>query len=297
MAERICPACGDPVTGHQAKVYCSQRCGRVVAKRRNRARQQGREMPYPTRPCPACGTKVSTAKSGTIYCDGCVSAKRPALDDRACDECSVSFSPSRQGVTYCSKRCRMRAYDRDRRPARRKKLGPPTPLSCHRCGCPRSSRTSVGLCVACKLDDAITVRTIHFPHCAVCGGEFETLSASARYCSDQCRRQKVSHRLMGLYRTAMEELDIPRASMWHRTLCEYLADRDGGRCAICERMVRMDLPSGPRGDDRGPSIDHVVPVSHGGSDDLANLQLACWGCNRGKRAGYVDEGEQLRLVG
>lgn len=70
---------------------------------------------------------------------------------------------------------------------------------------------------------------------------------------------------------------------------------DGDKCAICNHRVDLTLKSGPRGDRRGPSIDHVIPRSQGGSDDLANLRLAHWGCNqaRGNRGG----GEQLALVG
>ena len=63
----------------------------------------------------------------------------------------------------------------------------------------------------------------------------------------------------------------------------------------CRKAIRFDLPSGPRGDARGPSVDHVIPRSLGGSDDLANLQLPCWACNnkRGNRGGN----EQLSMIG
>lgn len=83
--------------------------------------------------------------------------------------------------------------------------------------------------------------------------------------------------------------------MWRGVLIGYLVERDGRRCAICRRVVSLDVRSGPKGNRRGPSVDHVIPRSLGGRDDLANLRLTHWGCNqqRGNRGGF----EQLALVG
>ena len=66
-------------------------------------------------------------------------------------------------------------------------------------------------------------------------------------------------------------------------------------CAICHRRVDITLKSGTRGSRRGPSVDHIIPRSKGGSDDPVNLRLTHWGCNqkRGNRGGN----EQLALVG
>jgi 5-methylcytosine-specific restriction endonuclease McrA len=44
-----------------------------------------------------------------------------------------------------------------------------------------------------------------------------------------------------------------------------------------------------------PTIDHVIPVSQGGTDDLANLKLAHMICNAKK--GKFGGNEQLLLVG
>lgn len=69
-----------------------------------------------------------------------------------------------------------------------------------------------------------------------------------------------------------------------------LALRDGDRCHLCSKRIDMALP----GTDRdGPTIDHLIPVSHGGSNDSLNLALAHRKCNmaRGNRGPA-----QLRLV-
>lgn len=147
---------------------------------------------------------------------------------------------------------------------------------------------------------------IHWTQCDQCDRWFAA-RLGAKRCSEQCRasasrtaqqqwadKRDNSERIMRLYRMAIQELDIPRASMWRRTLTDHLARRDGDRCGICNQWVDLDLPSGPRGNPDGPSIDHVVPVSQGGTDDLANLRLTHWACNnkRGNRGGN----EQLRLI-
>lgn len=49
-------------------------------------------------------------------------------------------------------------------------------------------------------------------------------------------------------------------------------DRDGGRCQHCS----TDLPREPRA---GWHIDHIVPISLGGPDTPANVQLSCPTCN------------------
>lgn len=50
------------------------------------------------------------------------------------------------------------------------------------------------------------------------------------------------------------------------------------RCAGCKRSLKT-----------GYEIDHVMPVSRGGSNTADNLQLLCRPCNRAKHAMHPDE--------
>lgn len=54
--------------------------------------------------------------------------------------------------------------------------------------------------------------------------------------------------------------------------------RDNYTCVYC----------GHRGNTQTLQIDHVVPVTRGGSDDPSNLATACWLCNlqKGTRTGW-----------
>ena len=57
--------------------------------------------------------------------------------------------------------------------------------------------------------------------------------------------------------------------------------RQGGYCAGCDHLFQS----------RNLTIDHVVPSSKGGSDDISNLQLLCHACNQLK-----DDGPQEQLM-
>lgn len=74
------------------------------------------------------------------------------------------------------------------------------------------------------------------------------------------------------------------------TLAE-IAARDEHGCQLCGNRVRMDLVYP---DPMSPSIDHIVPISDGGSDLRVNVQLAHLVCNLRKGTGGT---QQLRMVG
>ena len=56
---------------------------------------------------------------------------------------------------------------------------------------------------------------------------------------------------------------------------QTLAWRYGYRCHLCGETVHLDVVKGKK----GASIDHLVPLSFGGTNALENLRLAHAGCN------------------
>lgn len=66
---------------------------------------------------------------------------------------------------------------------------------------------------------------------------------------------------------------------------EEIAERDGYVCGLCGGGVDMEL-RWP--DPHSPSIDHIVPLSRGGTDLKTNVQLAHLRCNVVKGAGETD---------
>jgi 5-methylcytosine-specific restriction endonuclease McrA len=67
--------------------------------------------------------------------------------------------------------------------------------------------------------------------------------------------------------------------------------RDDWRCHICHRKVRRDVSRTHRD---GATIDHLVPLSLGGTDEPNNVATAHYKCNIAKRA--MSANDQLALI-
>jgi hypothetical protein len=72
----------------------------------------------------------------------------------------------------------------------------------------------------------------------------------------------------------LQEFHISGRSPLARVMRQRVISRDGNVCGICGSAVT----------DGFVDIDHILPVSLGGADDLANLQVAHARCNRSKGA-------------
>lgn len=57
-------------------------------------------------------------------------------------------------------------------------------------------------------------------------------------------------------------------------------ERDGWICYRCDRPTNRDASPF---DTLSPTVDHVVPLSKGGTHSLANARTACLGCNSAKQ--------------
>jgi 5-methylcytosine-specific restriction enzyme A len=66
--------------------------------------------------------------------------------------------------------------------------------------------------------------------------------------------------------------DRLRGNQWD-AIRKRVMERDGWLCQPCKRAGR------PR---TGSEVDHVVPLSEGGSNDPANLQTICTPCHESK---------------
>lgn len=116
--------------------------------------------------------------------------------------------------------------------------------------------------------------------CSRCGDPFSLLTpgksgrtkrADAKMCPD-CRKAR-SHR-----------------HGW--SVKAIVAHAGSTTCGICSEPVDLKLR---KPDAMSPSIDHIVPFAHGGSNDIGNLQLAHLHCNQVKSDSGWKRGKRVSI--
>lgn len=284
-----CQRCGVSFLGKRRDaLYCSADC-RARAHRRI--------------DCVDCGGDMYSGKNslpeGQARCRSC-RRQRPTQHSRVCAHCSKQFVASYGRAKFCSRTC----FNLDH-----SKRGNRQPRPCQVCGSTykptySAQRTCGRICGATVNAHVLANRLrgrqpraprtpIWIRDCDVCSKVFVARYGATRRCSAQCRIDHSGVRVKDLYATALR---MRRGGQqWRLLLVDYLRERDGDRCSLCRKRMDFTLPAGPLGHDKGVTVDHVVPRSHGGSDDPANLRLAHWRCNRERRTGGGNE--QLALVG
>lgn len=60
-------------------------------------------------------------------------------------------------------------------------------------------------------------------------------------------------------------------------LIELLTERDGPNCYLCQEELNPD----------DTCVEHIIPISKGGTNTAANVALSCSNCNHNKSHMYV----------
>lgn len=126
------------------------------------------------------------------------------------------------------------------------------------------------------------VRKVYEPQqCEWCAATFTPRTDPHLYCSSRCSHSAAKERRDQAKRNAFVERVI-RAKVY---------ERDDWCCQLCGKQVNRTA-SVPH--PNAPTLDHILPISKGGTHEYANVQLAHFMCNSIKGSGGTD---QLRLVG
>lgn len=199
-----------------------------------------------------------------------------------CKFCCARFEPASTGrpPTYCSRECQMQALQ----VARRLRRPESVTRSCIKCATdfakPRSSQKK--LCNSCRSVKRTSTSKVNI-ECVMCQVGFVGY-CGRKYC-DEClpvRRLQVSLS-QKIYRNRMterqlrrqREISAPGLTLWaiRKLLKEW--QEQNLPCFYCE-----DFPT---------TVDHVVPLIHGGTNYQENLVPCCRPCNSSKGDKLLNE--------
>ena len=184
------------------------------------------------------------------------------MEDRACEACGCTYRVEvRLPQRYCSQKCNASQQDMRSKGI----LGGQTArtFTCKTCG--RDFRAT-GRPLFCSplcsyLDRYNPSCEVVRSTCRTCGRTI-LWHSTRTYCSITCKRN--------------------RPQRWRKHALA-VHERDQWTCQLCGTPT---LREWVKGDMRSPTLDHIMPRSLGGSDDIGNLRTAHWLCNsiRGNQA-------------
>ena len=252
-------------------------------------------------PCPVAGCSRPVKLKG--FCSYHYELDRRVRAGKVCNTERCSKPVNAKGLcTACYKRAylateehrqRRRQYNRAYNRTYKRKA---RAVQCAHCGDYSIKRQSRGR--FCSVQCAQAWRSVrrevgsdldpnewHEAECEVCAKHFMIAVWNCTTCSDECADMlTAATHARNRYRRRVREA----AAYVEDVNPKIVFGRDGFRCHLCGQLTGRDLKY-PH--PRSPSIDHVIPLSKGGTHEMANVRTACLRCNikKGNRGG----GEQL----
>jgi 5-methylcytosine-specific restriction endonuclease McrA len=172
--------------------------------------------------------------------------KRKPLATHNCEHCGKHFATNYVKPRFCSKQCRqiVNKIEGKTRFERKQQQKYPGGIRTTPCSWCKEPRTW-------KIGESVI--TAYHPKCTI-------EARRARYRIKTVKRQS--------------QLQKPS-----RLAADEVVRVYGSNCAICNDPIDLALK---RTSPRGLTVDHWIPLSKGGSDNISNLRPAHWSCNRKK---------------
>jgi len=251
-----CAHCGvEFIDPNRYRVYCSTACG-YAAKRTRKV------------PCGGGCGRVMKQSDGSADVPTCRPCRGWTKITHNCAFCGREFKITaarvqKQNRRYCSRDCAIHGGSRltDDNPGRRSRA---------------------------------IAWPVRFTQCGNCRSWFVVgRTGGIKYCSISCRlAKKIDGNRQWDRGIAAILTGVGRdRSNIRREVYRVLAQRDGADCGICGKPVDLSFTPGTPKADR-PSIDHIIPRSQCGSDDLSNLALAHMRCNSRRKAMPIEVARQ-----
>lgn len=134
-------------------------------------------------------------------------------------------------------------------------------------------------------------------HCVICGKWADGPKHGRKYCSNACNmvgwKSENLERVRELGREhTRRRRAVTRGLHAERFTDKQVRDRSGDKCYLCGKKIDFTL-SHPH--DKSPSVDHITPISKGGTHTLDNVAMTHLDCNKRKSARLVPHGPQIAL--
>ncbi|QOY37053.1 HNH endonuclease [Anaerobacillus isosaccharinicus] len=258
-----CEYCGKEfertVTKGRKKRFCDDNC-RVYAKNLRFKNKYEHT-------CKQCGSIFTSHRKNDIYCSvSCQATYRSNQTvEIKCKQCGHTFA-GKKGLNYCSDECK---YETRICPQCSKKFKVPRNWVYKKTFC---SRKCQGRSEA-----------KHISTCENCSSEFTGRNNRMnKFCSRKCFYEKLGYEEHNVKRTnhLSDASSIKRAiengvEYEHIDVLEVF-ERDKWTCGICGDVVDDSLVYP---DTMSASLDHIIPLSRGGSHTYENVQCSHLKCN------------------
>lgn len=255
--------------------------------------------------CKRCSKTYETEQHASKYCDDCKALGSDVLKGKVfdytklqiCDYCNKEFYYNRKRK-YCSDDC-MKEAQLLRAKEDRKNKTHQYKLKCKDCSTKiLTIYKTIKYCKEClnkRLAKAAeeNLKKIKYvfykTKCTWCGTTYTAKKAEGanylqRFCSKRCRDAYNGKIKRARKRSA--SIEIVNAI--------NIFNRDNWICHICNKKIykKYKWPN-----PLSPSLDHIIPLSKGGSHSQSNIKAAHLGCNCSKGNRTLENGEQLMLFG
>lgn len=180
---------------------------------------------------------------------------------------------------YCSSNCREKQYEKDKNKGRKIRF---YKVNCDYCKTKKLSKIKRRYCSEQCADKHYEIkrrnRKRKLKKCKMCKSWH---TKKGMYCSVYCGKKAHKHnssqRMILARKNGQFDADID---------IYKLIERDGGRCYLCGDDV---LFSYHYNDPKYPTVEHVIPITKGGTHSWDNVKVACRECNTRKSTTLIDD--------
>lgn len=259
-----CIICGKVFDGANASKTCSKECSNI------RKSQTDKLKRIKERACKSCGKKYVGTK---MFCSDECKHNSLVRDKKSyshtCVTCGTEYKNKQYHSKYCSNECK--------------------PITVYKSICKQCGRTynaKYKKQIFCSVDclgehNRKRAKVI----CQHCGELFNNTDnrVDRKFCSRDCFLKHIGGKKWDQKSIVSDATHIKRAkklNVKYESIDPIeIFNRDNWTCGLCGKAVNKYTPYP---DDMSASLDHIKPLSKGGTHTKDNVQLAHLGCNRRK---------------